>query len=110
MQSEPIWVDLHPREIHYHTYAGKDFTDRQPIKRTDERWTARYRKLHAGERQAVMVAPFSHSWLTFERSQNKQLRPTEHCLLKLVPVSVRRAESRYTVQRIHHKHRRQAQQ
>ncbi|EQD26003.1 phage DNA methylase, partial [mine drainage metagenome] len=37
-------------------YAGKNFTDRQRIKRKAENWGRRYRALPPGERLAVLSA------------------------------------------------------
>ncbi|MBV8224934.1 MAG: DNA methylase [Verrucomicrobia bacterium] len=44
---------------HWATYAGKDFTDRQRIKRKAQRWADNYRKLPAGERTAILEALLS---------------------------------------------------
>lgn len=59
VRTETIWMNFQPGEVHYHTYAGKDFTDRQRIKRKAERWSANYRKLPPAERQAVLAAILS---------------------------------------------------
>lgn len=56
VRTETVWCNFEPSKVHYHTYAGKDFTDRQRIKRKAERWAARYAKLPAGERQSVLTA------------------------------------------------------
>lgn len=56
VRTETVWCNFKPSKVHYHTYAGKDFTDRQRIKRKAERWAARYAKLPAGERQSVLAA------------------------------------------------------
>jgi len=61
VRTETVWCNFEPSKVHYHTYAGKDFTDRQRIKRKAERWAARYKKLPAGERQAVLAALLSVS-------------------------------------------------
>jgi len=41
---------------HWATYAGKDFTDRQRIKRKAERWAKNYQALPPGERLALLAA------------------------------------------------------
>ena len=56
VRTETVWCNFEPGEIHYHTYAGKNFTDRQRIKRKAERWAKRFEKLPPGERQAVLSA------------------------------------------------------
>ena len=56
VRTETVWCNFSPAEVHYHTYAGIDRTDRQRIKRKAERWAARYEKLPHGERQAVLSA------------------------------------------------------
>jgi site-specific DNA-adenine methylase len=56
VRTETVWCNFEPGEIHYHTYAGRDFTDRQRIKRKAERWANRYQTLPATERQAVLAA------------------------------------------------------
>lgn len=56
VRTETVWCNFKPGDVHYHTYAGKDFTDRQRIKRKAERWAKNYESLPAGERQAVLSA------------------------------------------------------
>ena len=41
--------------MHWARYAGKDFTDRQRIKRKAESWARRYRAMPRGERLAVLA-------------------------------------------------------
>jgi len=50
VRTETVWCNFDPAAIHYHTFAGKNFTDRQ------RRWASRYAKLPPGERQAVLAA------------------------------------------------------
>lgn len=54
--TETIWCNFQPAEIHYHTFAGKDFSDRQRIQRKAARWKERLEKLPPAERQAIMAA------------------------------------------------------
>lgn len=56
VRTETVWCSFHPGEQHYHTFAGKDFTDRQRIKRKAARWAKNFEALPAAERQAVMAA------------------------------------------------------
>ena len=59
VRTETVWCNFEPSKIHYHTYAGSNFTDRQRIKRKAARWANRFKKLPAGERQAVLAAILS---------------------------------------------------
>lgn len=56
VRTETVWCNFMPGEQHYHNFAGKDFTDRQRIKRKAERWAKNFEALPAAERQAVMAA------------------------------------------------------
>ncbi len=56
VRTETIWCNFEPSEMHYHRYAGKNFTDRQRIQRKAERWASRYAAMPPGERQAVLAA------------------------------------------------------
>ena len=54
--TETIWFNFEPDTPHWHTSAGKNFTDRQRIKRNAASWARRYRKMPPGERLAVLAA------------------------------------------------------
>lgn len=56
VRTETVWCNFEPGDIHYHTYAGKDFTDRQRIKRKAERWAKNFKNLPIAERQAILNA------------------------------------------------------
>lgn len=56
VRTETIWCNFTPKDIHYHTYAGKDFTDRQRIERKATGWAKKLEKLPYGERQAIIAA------------------------------------------------------
>jgi len=56
VRTESVWMNFEPGDIHYHTYAGKDFTDRQRIQRKANRWAKNFKELPPAERQAVMAA------------------------------------------------------
>ena len=56
VRTETVWCNFMPGEQHYHTYAGKNFTDRQRIKRKADRWAKKYEAMPQPERQAVLAA------------------------------------------------------
>lgn len=56
VRTEKVWFNFRPDRVHWARYAGKNFTDRQRIKRKAESWGRRYRQLPPGERQAVLAA------------------------------------------------------
>lgn len=53
--TEKVWFNFEPGVPHWHSCAGRDFTDRQRIRRKAERWARRYREMSPGERLAVMA-------------------------------------------------------
>ena len=54
--TEKIWLNFAPGRPHWHSCAGRNFTDRQRIKRNAESWARRYRSMPPGERLAVLSA------------------------------------------------------
>lgn len=54
VRTETVWCNFQPGEVHYHTFAGNDRTDRQRIKRKAERWANKFKALPHGERQAIL--------------------------------------------------------
>lgn len=56
VRTETVWTNFTPDSVHYHTYAGKDFTDRQRIKRKAARWASSFRDLPSAERQAILAS------------------------------------------------------
>lgn len=56
VRTEKVWFNFRPERVHWARYAGKNFTDRQRIKRKAENWGRRYRALPPGERLAVLSA------------------------------------------------------
>ena len=54
--AEKLWFNFEPGRPHWHTGAGKNFTDRQRIKRLAASWARRYRAMPPGERLAVLAA------------------------------------------------------
>lgn len=59
VRTETVWCNFVPSDIHYHTYAGKDFTDRQRIQRKANGWAKKFENLPFGERQAILAALLS---------------------------------------------------
>lgn len=56
VRTEKLWMNYEPVAAHWATFAGKDFTDRQRIKRKADRWAAKFRELPSGERLAILAA------------------------------------------------------
>ena len=54
--TEKIWLNFAPDRPHWHSCAGRNFTDRQRIKRNAASWARRYRAMPPGERLAVLAA------------------------------------------------------
>mgnify|MGYP003657466093 CR=1 FL=1 len=59
VRTETIWLNYKPGDVHYHTFAGENFTDRQRIKRKAERWAKNFEALPPGERQTILAALLS---------------------------------------------------
>lgn len=59
VRTETVWCNFTPGEVHYHTFAGKNFTDRQRIKRKAQRWANDLAQMPAAERQAILAALLS---------------------------------------------------
>lgn len=56
VRTEKLWMNYPAGNVHWHTYAGQNFTDRQRIKRKAERWAANYKALPPAERAAILSA------------------------------------------------------
>lgn len=56
VRTEKLWFNFTPDRVHWPRYAGKNFTDRQRIKRKAASWGERYRAMPAAERLAVLSA------------------------------------------------------
>ena len=56
VRTEKLWFNFEPGSAHWSTFAGRNFTDRQRIKRKAARWAARFAQLPHAERQAVLAA------------------------------------------------------
>lgn len=56
VRTEKLWMNYEPHSAYWAAFAGKDFTDRQRIKRKAERWASNFRDLPPGERTAILAA------------------------------------------------------
>ncbi len=55
-RTEKLWFNYTVDRVHWVSYAGKNFTDRQRIKRKAQRWGEKYRALPRAERLAVLAS------------------------------------------------------
>ena len=55
-RTEKLWYNYDIDRRHWSSYAGRNFTDRQRIKRKAQRWAKKYRVLPHAERLAVLAA------------------------------------------------------
>ena len=56
VRTEKLWFNFTVDRMHWASYAGKNFTDRQRIKRKAANWGKRYEALPRAERLAVLAA------------------------------------------------------
>jgi len=56
VRTEKLWFNFEPAAKFWSSYAGKDFTDRQRIKRKAHRWAVAYNDLPPAEKLAVFAA------------------------------------------------------
>jgi hypothetical protein len=56
VRTEKLWFNFEPGAAHWSTFAGKNRTDRQRIKRKAARWAAKWAGLASAEAQAVLAA------------------------------------------------------
>ena len=56
VRTEKLWFNFTPDRMHWPRFAGKNFTDRQRIKRKAESWGKRYQAMPPAERLAVLAA------------------------------------------------------
>ncbi len=56
VRTEKVWFNFQADRVHWASYAGRNFTDRQRIKRKAASWGRRYQELPQAERVAVMAA------------------------------------------------------
>ena len=55
VRTEKLWLNFTPERLFWARYAGKNFTDRQRIKRKAESWAKRYQAMPRAERLAVLA-------------------------------------------------------
>lgn len=55
-RAERLWMNFPEERVAWHTFAGRDRTDRQRIKRKAERWARMYQDCTAGEQLAILAA------------------------------------------------------
>jgi hypothetical protein len=55
VRTEKLWFNFTPERLFWASYAGKNFTDRQRIKRKAQSWAQRYQAMPRGERLAVLA-------------------------------------------------------
>ena len=55
VRTEKLWFNFTPDRVHWASYAGKNFTDRQRIKRKADSWARRYQAMPVAERLAVLA-------------------------------------------------------
>ena len=56
VRTEKLWFNFTPDRVYWPSYAGKNFTDRQRIKRKAANWGRQYRPMPPAERLAVPSA------------------------------------------------------
>ena len=56
VRTEKLWFNFTPDRVYWPSYAGKNFTDRQRIKRKAANWGRQYRTMPPAERLAVLSA------------------------------------------------------
>lgn len=56
VRTEKLWFNFTPDRVHWASYAGVNFTDRQRVKRKAANWGKRYEALPRAERLAVLAA------------------------------------------------------
>ena len=54
--TEKVWFNFVPDQVHWASYAGRNFTHRQQVRRKAANWGRRYRALPPAERLAVLAA------------------------------------------------------
>ena len=70
-RTEKLWFNFVPDRVHWASFAGKNFTDRQRIKRKATRWGKNYQALPRAERVAVLAA-----MMAVEAQESEQNAPS----------------------------------
>jgi len=73
VRTEKIWFNFTVDRLHWASYAGKNFTHRQQVKRKAANWGRRYQALPRAERLAVLAA-----MMAVEIEETHELCPTSH--------------------------------
>lgn len=55
VRTEKLWLNFTPERLFWAGFAGRNFTDRQRIKRKAENWARRYQAMPPAERLAVLA-------------------------------------------------------
>ena len=55
VRTEKLWFNFTPQRFFWASFAGKNFTDRQRIKRKADNWARRYQAMPPAERLAVLA-------------------------------------------------------
>ncbi len=55
VRTEKIWMNYPGGEVYSAAFAGKNYIDRQRIKRKAERWAKKYQALPPAERMAILA-------------------------------------------------------
>ena len=56
VRTEKLWFNFTVDRVHWASYAGKNFTHRQTVKRKAASWGRRYQAMPRAERLAVLAA------------------------------------------------------
>jgi DNA adenine methylase len=56
VRTEKIWYNFEIDRYHWATYAGKNYTDRQSIRRKAANWGRKYREMPRHERMAILAS------------------------------------------------------
>lgn len=68
VRTEKLWFNFEIDRLHWASYAGKNFTDRQRIKRKALRWANNYKTMPQAERLAVLAAMMAVEALEMQES------------------------------------------
>ena len=72
VRTEKLWFNFAIDRVHWARFAGKNFTDRQRIKRKAQRWGKNYKALPRTERLAVLAAMMAVEALENGMGQSKR--------------------------------------
>ena len=66
VRTEKLWFNYTIDRVHWASYAGKDYIDRQRIKRKAQRWGKKYQALPKAERLAILATLMEVDALSIE--------------------------------------------